>query len=275
MLTRIDVDSENSFYVPILGVTPKDSLLVRHVSGLNPPEIDLFIGDYARDGGTYQGRRIGNRNVVITFDLNPNHALGETVSGLREMLYKAFVDPHVEADFIKLNLHDDSGRVRYLVGYTEKFETEIFDVETMAQISIICPDPYLRDIQETILEDPSGWTAVPFTYTGTAETGFVAQIYVTSTTPKITLENNGKTMEITRSFSAGDMVEINTSRGERSVTYTPVGEDPLPILGDLSVLSPWLELHSQANTMKVYGSTPSDLPAAIRSLRFRQSYWGI
>lgn len=329
MLTQIDVDSENAFLVPILGVTPKDSLLIRKITGLNPPDIQLFIGDYARDGGIYQGRRVGNRNVVLTFDLNPNPALGETISGLRELLYKAFVDPLVDADYIKLTLHDDLGRVRYLVGYTEKFETEVFDVETMAQISIICPDPYIRDDVETVktpsdytTNPNSGWTIVPFTYNGTAETGFEVEILITVATSVLTLENNGKTMVINKAFSVGDRVLIGTVRGSRYITVTtglgagaPLPFDPTHnyVVNDLVIYnggiykmttdlndglapdvslsewtylstsaiasllstSPWLELHSQANTLKVYGATTANVVATIRSLSYVQAYWGV
>lgn len=287
MLTSIDVDSDNSFSMPILGITPKDSLLIRHITGLNPPNLNLFIGDYSRDGGIYQGRRVGNRNVVITMEMNPNPALGETVSSLRERLYKAFVDPLVEADYVKLSLHLDDGRLLYLVGYAETFETEIFSAEALAQISIICPDPYIRDDEATILTHEGGWVTVPFTYTGTAETGFEAEIEILTPTPKLVLSNNTLTddtgdsnytkgrMIINREFVAGDVVIINTVRGYRRLWLTPEGGSTISIMGDLTPTSPWLELHSQANTMKVYGTTPTDFPAVIRSLTYVQAYWGI
>ena len=275
MLTQIDVNSENAFYVPIQGATPKDSLLVRKITGLTPPGADLFIGDYSRDGGIYQGRRVGNRNVVITMDLNPNPALGETVSGLREMLYKAFMDPLVEADYLQLNLHDDSGRTRYVVGYTEKIDGEIFDIETALQISLICPDPFIRDSQETVLTNVTGWTTVPFTYTGSAETGFSVTIKINQATSTLTLDNNGKKMVINRSFAIGDVVKINTTPGVRSITVTPSGGAETSILAYLTVASIWLELHSQSNTLKVYGSSGASLPASITELRFRQAYWGV
>ena len=289
MLTKIDVDSENAFFLPILGVTPKDSLLIRQVTGLNSADINLFIGDYARDGGIYQGRRVGNRNIVLTIDLNPNPALGETVSGLRELLYKAFLDPQVDADYIKLAFHDDTGNVRYLVGYTEKIETDIFSPETTVQISIICPDPYLRDEVETTLENTPGWITVPpFTYQGTADTGFEVEIVINTATPTLTLSNNSVTdtttdplynqgrMIITRDFVVGDSVYINTNRGSRDIILTPSGGgDPISLIGGLSPLSPWLELHSQSNVMKVAGATPTSVVAAITSLKYRPAYWGI
>lgn len=279
MLTQIDVVygdefGEQALALPILGVTPKDSLLVRKVTGLSPPDINLFIGDYSRDGGLYQGRRVGNRNVVMTLDLNPNPALGESVSGLRGLLYKTFVDPLVDADYIQLILHDDEIQDRYLVGYTEKFETELFDVETMAQISMICPDPYIRDTIETTMTHPTGWVTVPFTYNGTAEAGFKAQLNVTTDSSTVTLSNNGRTMVLTYAFLVGDVIDFNTNRGERDVTLTR-GGITYPLIAALSPLSRWLELHSQTNEMRVYGATTDDLSAVVKTLTYTATYWGV
>ena len=224
MLTQIDVMSDNGFEMPILGVTPKNSLLIQKVTGLNPPDRSLFIGDYSQDGGLYQGRRVGSRNVVFTINLNPNPALGETVQTLREDLYKAFIDPQVEGDDLKLLLHDDNNREIYLVGYCEKFESDIFASDTMCQISMICPDPYLRDNEDTILTQPTGWVQVPFTYQGSAETGFIVRIYVTTMTNSITLYNNRKVLQLKYpsggNYLVGDIITINTIRGQRSISLT-------------------------------------------------------
>lgn len=287
MLTSIDVDSDNSFSVPILGVSPKDSILVRKVDGLGPPDINLFIGDYSRDGGIYQGRRVGSRFPVFTMELNPNPALGETVASLREDLYKAFVDPLVDADYVKIGLHFDDGRLLYLIGYTEKFETDIFSTETLAQISMICPDPYIRDDTPTVLTHPTGWTTIPFEYNGTAETGFEVSIHVNTATPRLILDNNSTTddpgssnyyrgrMILDYPFSVGDVVTINTIRGARRIWLTPTSGPVVSIISALTPLSRWIELHSQSNTVRIYGATPADLPASIRSISYLQAWWGI
>lgn len=306
MLTQIDVDSENAFTLPILGVTPKDSRLIRKVTGLSPADVQLFIGDYSRDGGLYTGRRVSKRNVVMIIDLNPNPALGETVSGLREAMYKAFLDPQVEDDYIKLTLHDDLGRQRYVVGYTEKFETEIFDAENLCQVSIICPDPYIRDELSTVMQIPGylssptiGWNALPpFVYGGTAETGFEAEIRVVSDTFILNIEVNGKTMKIDGGLLYDTkLVYVNTNRGSRAlysanasdVVGTPREEMDLTkrwedlakaglvtsIVDGLTSQSRWLELHSQSNSVKVYGELETDSDATIREFKFTQSYWGI
>lgn len=232
MLTQIDVMSvDTPLELPILGVTPKSSLLIQKISGLNPPDRSLFIGDYSQDGGLYQGRRVGVRNVVLTISLNPNPALGETVSSLRQMLYKAFIDPQVDGDYLKLVLTDEDSNEKYLVGYCEKFESDMFDVDTMCQISMLCPDPYIHDNEDTILEHSTGWVQVPFNYLGTAETGFVVRIYVTAATRTLTINNNGKTMVLFTPdwYEVGDIVIFSTISGQRSITITKPSDINTPV----------------------------------------------
>src|SRR5690606_37276924 len=95
---------EQALALPLVGLTPKDPLLVRDVTGLNPSDFELYIGRFARDGGNYQGRRVVERNIVMTIDLNPDPALGQTVSSLRQQLYKIFINPMVDSDYLRLIL---------------------------------------------------------------------------------------------------------------------------------------------------------------------------
>ena len=272
MITQVDFMSENSFFVPVHGAKPKDSLHIRKIAGLDPPDPTLFIGEYSRDGGTYQGRRVAPRNVVITMDMNPNPALGETVSGLRAMLHKAFMEPLVYSDHMQVIFHDEYGRERYLVGYVEKYEDDLFDSDTMVQISLICPDPFIRDLQPSLFQNLSGgWVVVPFDYLGTARTGFEVTINIVDATSVLTLDNNGYTMVIERNFVPGDQIKLVTTRGSRQITLNGTES----IVAALTPESPWLELHSQSNSMKIYGATTLDLVANISELRYIQAYWGM
>ena len=289
-----------SLALPIMGVNLTESLLLREATGLNPPAIDLFIGEYARDGGFYGGRRVGQRNVVLTIDLNPNPALGESTQGLRELLYRIFIDPAVQADSLQLLLHDEDDGVRSLYGYVDTFETELFTTETVAQISIVCPDPYIVDAVETELRSTSGtWLVVPFTYAGTAETGLETEIYMSSDHGKLNINNNGFVMSLTHPFLINDVIYVNTKRGERQIrlaTLTNVNAmrtanprlttkqiweklveagQTTSLLSKLSLTSPWLELHDPNNKLRVYGNTFTDSVAGIKSLTFRPTYWGV
>lgn len=284
MLTQIDVDCDNPFYMSVLGANPRDSLIIESVTGLGPPDISLFVGDYARDGGVYTGRRVSTRNPVFTIGINPNFGNGETAAGLREMLYRAFVDPSaggLEPDKVVLILHDDVKPDRWIGGYTEKFETEPFSKDLSVNISMICPDPYIRDVAETVVDAAAsgvnGWQTVPFDYQGTAETGFEAVINITATTQLLTLDNNGNKMVLAySSFHPGDTVYINTNRGERNITLTQAGSSQaLDVVYTLSQDSDWLELHSQHNSLQVYGGSETDIVASITNLKYTQRYWGV
>lgn len=278
MLTQIDVQCDNPFYMSVLGANPRDSLILQKVTGLGPSDVSLFVGDYSRDGGVYTGRRATPRNPVFYIKINPNHANGESTDGWRDILYKAFMEPFINGDDVTIVLHDDIKPDRMLTGYTEKFEGEVFDENTDVQISMICPDPYIRDVLDTVITPPEGtegWQLVPFTYAGTARAGFETTIRVSATTTTLTLDNNGRTMVLTYpSFQSGDIVYFNTKPGQRQITLTR-GGITYDILYTLYSESPWLELHSQDNSLQVYGETPSNIVAAITDLTFTQLYRGV
>lgn len=280
MLTKIDVVygdelEEEALALPIIGVTTKDSLIIRKVTGLTPSEVTLFIGENARVGGEYQGRRVGSRNVVLTIDLNPNPALGETVSGLRELLYRIFLDPSVDSDHVELVLHNEEGVRRNLYGYAETTESELFEEDTFFQVSLLCPDPFIYDLQETVLNNENGtWVTVPFTYPGTADTGFEAEIHISDVTNRLTLRNNKKTMVINHDFIGGDVVNVNTVEENWDLTYTRGGVT-YPLVGKLDPESPWLTLSARRNAMSVYGATPEQTIAGVKTLKYRAAYWGV
>lgn len=280
MLTAITVACDNPFTMPVLGAAPRDSLIIQSVTGLGPADKSLFMGDYSRDGGMYGGRRVNMRNPVMLIEINPNFGLGESVEGWRDVLYRAFNDPNINSDDVTLILHDDVKPDRYLTGYTEKFEAEAFSKDTTAQISMICPDPYLRDVTPTVVTPPEGvegWQTVPFIYNGSSEAGFEVTIKVTSATQTLTLDNNGKLMVLTYpTFQVGDIVYINTKPGERQITLTKAADHVVyDVLYTLFSASPWLDLHSQTNTLQVYGDSKSRVVAAITNLTYTQSYWGV
>lgn len=278
MLTQVDVECDNPFYMSVLGARPRDSLILQSITGLGPPDKSLFVGDYARDGGSYSGRRVLVRNPVLTIKINPNHGNNETVDGWKDILYKAFNDPFVNGDDVTLIFKDDIKADRMITGYTEKFEGELFDQDTVCQISMVCPDPYLRDVAETVVTPPdgtAGWQTVPFSYQGTAEAGFEVTIAVQATTSTVTLDNNGQTMVLTYpSFQAGDIIYINTKPGERQITLTRAGVVS-DILYTLFSESTWLTLHSQSNSLQVYGETSSLFVASITNLTYTQLWWGV
>lgn len=274
MLTRVNVLSENPFYLNIRDSRPSDSIIVEKIEGLNPPTIDLFMGDYARDGGYYSGRRVPPRDVTMTLLLNPNYNNNESVSGLRTMLYKAFMDPFVSGDNLVITLEDDELADRYISGFTEKFETDIFSDGTSVEVSFRCPNPYILDYSETV--NVGSGPTVPFEYNGSAETGFIIRADIVASTSTLSFDLNGKIFSLSYSFLVGDKVLIDSRRGSRKiqVTRTTGGvTTTTDILYAKSSLE-WLELHSKSNLLKAAGAGGTAV-ANITEIRFRGSHWGI
>lgn len=276
MLTRVDVQSENPFYLEIRNAKPSDSIIVEKIEGLDPPDINLFVGDYARDGGAYGGRRVPPRSVTITLALNPNYQEGETVSGLRKLLYKAFLDPFVTADSLNFILHDDIDADRFIQGYTDKFEGDPFSDDTTVRISLLCPNPYIKDVDTT--EFAASGPTYPFDYEGSAETGIVIAAQFTTSVSFVTFDLNDVKMFIDYDFAADDILLIDTRRGSRKIQVErTVGPDTTVtnILYAKTAESTWLELHSLSNILKVYGDTTSDIVANLTDISFQAQHWGI
>lgn len=273
MLTRVDVQSENPFYLNIRDARPTDSIIVEKIEGLDPPAVDLFLGEYARDGGFYSGRRVAKRNPVFHLILNPKYEVGETVSGLRELLYRSFMDPQLDGDYLNLVLKDDVKADRYIVGFVEKFEIDIFSSDLSVLISMLCPNPYILDSVETAVSGVG--PSVPFVYGGTAESGVKITATLTAAATQMSiLMNDVVITTLQYDFVAGDILFVNSRRGERQITVTRDGV-VTDILYSQTATSKWIDLHKPSNVMKIYGNSPTDFVANITEIRFRQAWWGI
>lgn len=277
MLTQVNVEADSVLALPVSGAQPRDSLHLESITGLGPPDKTLFVGDYARDGGLYTGRKVDTRNPVLTIELNPNYANGETMSGLRRLLYKTFNDPLPTSDAVTLVLLDDEEDPRYLTGYCDKFTNEVFGSDNTVQVSLICPDPYIYDLAPVDLM--GAWTVFPnLTYAGDAEAGLKVVMKVTSSTTIVTLDLDGQTMVLTADASApfqvGDILTINTITGSRSITLTRAGTS-YDVLFMLSASSPWLYLHSLSNTLRSYGTSSTNDVATIQEISYTPTWWGI
>lgn len=282
MLTRVDVLSENPFRLNIRDAKPTDSIIVDKIEGLTPPAVDLYMGEYVRDGGFYNGRRVGPRHPVITLTLNPNYRLGETMDGLREMVYRAFLDPHPGADEIQLLLHDDVLPLRVLAGHTEKIEGDPWSTENILQISMTCPNPYILGLSDSVLNaDPiqGPGPTKQVTYPGSAETGFVAEVTITAPTSHLYLTANERPPTILEyPFKVDDRVVINSNPGSLRVQITRNSQTS-DILYATTADSQWSYLRGRNNLIRAYGQpgSASDRPivANVDRISYRATYWGI
>ena len=270
MLKQAILQTANPMTFEIGSVDPDEIVILKSISGLSPADVILFTGDFARDGGYYQGRRVGKRTPVFNFKLNPDYKNNIGVSDIRELLYRQFLEPFPESDAVQVLLKDDKKPDRYFIGYTETFPIDIFSQSTDAQVSLVCTDPYLRSAVETNETNPGGWLTVPVTYDGSADTGLEITVKVVANTPEVTIDNNGVKMKLQRDFLADDIVTVNTAIGSRRIQVNGVD-----IMAALTGDSRWISLKQASNILKVYGSAPSDGKAVATAYRYRSAWWGV
>lgn len=272
MLTQVILQSSTPMTLDIDNADPDEVLILTSISGLSPADLTLFTGDFARDGGYYQGRRATKRNPVFNFKINPDYLLDVSVSDVRESLYRTFLEPQALTDGLQVTLKDDRKPDRYFICYTEKWNGEIFEKSPKAAISTVCVDPYLRSVLETNEVNAGGWVSVPFTYDGSADTGIEVTIKVQAITDQVVLSINGQLMTLSKpdNFAVDDIIVINTSTGSRQITLN--GTDVMALL---TASSKWLTLNTSAITLSTYGTVAADGDAVITEYTFRSAWWGV
>lgn len=273
MLQRVVLQTTPPVAFYIESAWPKDIINVKSISGLDPADVTLFTGEYARAGGYYQGRRPGQRNVVFNLKLNPNYEDDIEVSDIREMLYSWFFDPSPTSDGLKVVLEDDRKPDRYFVGYTEKLPAGIFEQSPSAQVSMICTDPWLYSDLEQSGNDTAGWATIPLPYEGSARNGLEMMLQVKTATDTIVVDLDGVLMTVTKTtpFAVNDLVQINTVEGSRAIRQN--GSD---IMASLIPTSQWLMLRKGSpNLLRVHGGIVGDGKVVAVSYNYKEAWWGI
>lgn len=136
-------------------------LNIRNITGLGPVKADITTTKLVvSDGDYYNSARANGRNIVITLGFNIAAHLGiNSIEDCRQMVYKYF--PLKKK--VKVRIVTDN-RSLYSYGYVESDEPDIFSNDETTQISIICPESWLRtdDTYETPLNNIRSLFKFPF-----------------------------------------------------------------------------------------------------------------
>lgn len=237
---------------------------VTSVTGMNPPKANINTSENALiDGATFNSAKIKTRNIVVELVFN------EPIEKNRIELYR----------YIKLKqkhrLKLTNGMRRVTIdGYVESVEISYFNKRETAQISFICPDPALYSYEESqidfsvvrsLFEFPFSIEAagIPFSELeansmrsivneGDLPTGFVVRFRALgdATNPIIVNANTGEQMKVNVSMTAGQIVEIDTREGRKTVKLIDDGVET-NLLNEFIYDSTWMTLDAGANVMQV------------------------
>lgn len=227
-----------------LELTNNPNYIVYKIEGLTPPHATINSSvNTTTDGSSINSVRLENRNIVIYARIKGS------VEANRINLYKYFpVKKTVKLYF------SNGARDVYIEGTVELIECNLFSDKQVAQISIICPKPYFKNVDDlvTMFSDVAKMFHFPFAIdkagvelssistnqrrsivnVGDVETGVVIKLFATGTVvnPVVYDVLKRTQMKLNFTMNPSDTIVINTNVGEKSielirdgVTYNAMG----------------------------------------------------
>lgn len=260
------------------------------IEGLTPPaaEIHTIVSANAH-GSTYKAAKIEPRNIVL--QIRPRGNIGEN----RLRLYEYFAT----SDWCKIYFRNDKRSVA-IEGYVEAIESDLFTNNQVLQISILCPEPFFKDIKESVRDISKQHAAFEFPFEakiqegiefsvferdrftcvvnyGEADTGMIIEIENIlgknpSLIPVIRNYITGELLKINGYFVEGEKIIINTNIGQKSVKKISNGVET-NLLNSFNLKSDWLQLRKGANHF-TYDYTGWDKYYRI-NIHYSSTYLGV
>lgn len=247
MIKSVIITNHNRQSIQLDLFHPEDSgLIIDNIEGMGPPKATINANEVATiDGGIFTSARMQQRNIVFTLSM----MFDPLIEDSRLRTYKYFpIKKPITMEFITDYRH------AIATGYVESNQPTIFTDHESTQISVVCPDPYFYEMENTIyvfagvdpmfefpfMNDSLTENLLEFgnirednratlNYKGDVDTGvFITCHVMNSTVENLTIWNVDTrehmridTTKIKRltdiQFSQGDDIIINTKTGEKSI----------------------------------------------------------
>lgn len=243
----------------------EDKYQVTNVVGLNPPQAVISTSNNANlDGVVYNSSRLDKRNIVITVVIQDEQ---NRISLNRVVQTKKYIRVYYN------NL--------YIDGYVESFEYDIFTEKCIAQISIICTNPYFINVNEntytisaidSVFKFPfststSGILISDITYKYTSDL-FVNGNYDSYCKIELTARNTvvnpiiknvttNQIMIINTTITTDDTIVISTQKGNKYI-HKHNNNTITNIIGSLDYLSKFITLVPATNTIETGAESGSE-----------------
>lgn len=218
----------------------EENFQVLSVDGLNPPNSKINTTEIAgMDGVLFNSSKLESRNIVITLKIKGN------IEENRLLLYKFF---RIK-EKCKLYLKNKNRNV-FIEGYVENNECNLFTNDERMQISIICPDPYFKDLEmltddisKTVsrfkfpfsinLEEPIPISEIEFSKNtnvinkSESKVGLIIYANFVGKVNKLEIRNikNGEVLIIEYNFIEKDYLIINCNKGNKRIILQRNGKE--------------------------------------------------
>ena len=243
-----------------LELTHNEAYDVIKIEGLNPPPAAINNTEISGvDGAKFNNSKVNPRNLVIYLNIK------SPIEENRQALYDYF---HVKRK-VKIYFKNQNRDV-YIEGYVETFENDLFENLQKPQISIICPEPFWKAVDDLLVEFSDDISLFEFPFAieeegielsqvnlettkvinnGNVETGAIIEFYATTNqilNPIIYNRTAQTFFKLNFDMYAGDLITINTNQGQKSVTLTR-NNITTNIIGNRESGSSWIQFLPGAN----------------------------
>lgn len=149
-VTSVEIHASNSSNFITLSFkdpTHQNKFNVKDILGLDADEITpKFYSNSGVSNQKYYELGIRKRDVVVLISLNPNYAEGQSVSSLRDELYKLIASSRTGA--VEIRFKNGEAVVAAITGFVTKYETVHFSQTPEVQMTVNCSDAMLKAIDE-------------------------------------------------------------------------------------------------------------------------------
>ena len=234
----LEIIVENE-YGEQLNLANNMSYILGGVTGVTPPAANVNTTTIAtKDGSVFNSSFLGNRNIVLT--IYPQNSIERA----RINIYRYIKAKH----YIKVYIKTASRNV-WTDGYVDSMEIDLGENPQKIQVSIICPDPYLKAITEITENFVSQEATVE--NSSDEEIGFVAEFTFSGDVVNFHIENEttGAEFNLIHDFFEGEKLTLNTRRGEKSVILASEGFENIDLINDIDMRSSWIQLTTGENVL--------------------------
>lgn len=258
-----DLIVENKYSQQLKLSNNESNYQILKIEGLTPPNASIHtIVSANAHGSTYKAAKIEPRNIVL--QIRPRGNIEEN----RLRLYEYFAT----SDWCKVYFRNGSRNVA-IEGYVESIESDLFTNSQVMQISILAPEPFFKDVKESVRDISKQHAAFEFPFEvpitegiefsvferdrftcvvnyGEADNGMIIEIENISNMklPIPTIRNyiTGESLRVSGTFKGGEKIVINTNIGQKSVKKISNGVEE-NLLNSFDLKSDWLQLRKGAN----------------------------
>jgi len=236
---------------------PTSGFVVEKIDGLDPGKATLVATDYAQsDGAQYRGGRVDARNIKFQIALDPDY-VSQSMDSLRQQLYSFFMPKStVNLRFRVTQILGGPERVRDISGIVEDLTLDLWSEKCIANISIMCYDPYFSEPSPVIAEGVMNNGSVIVDNPGSIPVGFkftmvnAPQLYGFTFTQRLVAAPPQTSFTVYGEFQGGDVVTVNSIFGQKSIVATQGGTSR-SMLGSMQPGSTWLRLGLGRNLITV------------------------